>query len=93
MQEPLTPEQEAEAQQLTQLLAKLAQEDLLQMARAIVSAPKGQLFGATEFKVRDLALQLAARVYQQHLGQKKRLRRIQPDLPPLPAGRRLPRGA
>jgi F420-0:gamma-glutamyl ligase len=71
MQEPLTPEQEAEAQQLTQLLAKLAQEDLLQMARAIVSAPKGQLFGATEFKVRDLALQLAARVYQQHLGQKK----------------------
>lgn len=71
MQEPLPADQEVEAQQLARAFAEVAQGDLLQMARTVVSAPKGQLFGATEFKVRDLALHLAAQLYQQHLEQKK----------------------
>ena len=93
MQEQLTPEQEAEARQLARELAEAAQGDFLQLARTLIAAPKGQLFGATEFKVRDIVLRMAAQIYQQRLGQKKRLRRVQPDLPALPAGRGLPRRA
>jgi hypothetical protein len=71
MQEPLPAEQEAEVQRLAREMAEAAQGDFLQLARTLVTAPKGQLFGATEFKVRDIVLRMAAQIYQQHLGQKK----------------------
>jgi hypothetical protein len=71
MKESLSAAQEAEAQQLAQAIAQAAHDDLLAIARALVAADNASLFGATEFKVRDLALRVAAKAYQQHLGPKK----------------------
>jgi len=71
MQEPLTPEQEAQAQQLARALAEAAQEDFLHMARTLVAKGAGELFGDTEFEIRDAALRLASRAYEQRLAQKK----------------------
>ena len=71
MQGPLSPDQEAEAQQLAQAIAAAAHEELLQIARALVASDRATLFGATEFRVRDLVLGVAAKAYQQHLAQKK----------------------
>jgi hypothetical protein len=68
---PLPPDQEARARQLAGAIAQASQDDLLQIARALVASDTASLFGATEFKVRDLALGVAAKAYQQHLAQKK----------------------
>jgi hypothetical protein len=43
----------------------------LQVARTLVAAKTATLFGATEFKVRDLFLRAAAKAYEQHLAEKK----------------------
>jgi hypothetical protein len=71
MPEPLSPAQEAEAQQLAQAITLAAQDELLQVARLLVGSSNATLFGATEFQVRDLILRVAAKAYQEHLTQKK----------------------
>jgi len=71
MKESLPPAQEAQAQELAAALAEAAQEDLLAIARDLVACDDDALFGETEFRVRDLALALAAKAYQQHLAGKK----------------------
>ena len=71
MQEKLTAEQEAQAQELARALVEAAQEDLLRMARTLVAKGDADLFGDTEFEIRDAALRLAARAYEQRLAQKK----------------------
>lgn len=71
MKESLTPAQEEQAQKLAQSLAKAAYDDLLRMARTLVATDNASLFGDTEFTVRDLSHDIAAKAYQQHLEQKK----------------------
>jgi hypothetical protein len=41
------------------------------MARALVASDTASLFGDTEFTVRDISHDIAAKAYQQHLEQKK----------------------
>ena len=72
MKESLSAAQEAEAQQqLVQAIAEAAHDELLQSARTLVATEPASLFGATEFTIRDLILQVAAKAYQQHLEPKK----------------------
>jgi hypothetical protein len=49
----LTPEQEAEAQRLADLIAQKARQEALHIARLLVSKADHDLLGATEFEVRD----------------------------------------
>jgi hypothetical protein len=60
----LTPEQEAEALLLAERMHAASKDDFLQLARLLVAKPDSQLFGATEFQVRDRALHLAAGAFQ-----------------------------
>jgi len=71
MKEALPAAQEAQARQLAQEIADLAQDELLQVARTLVAANDASLFGDNEFKVRDLIHQVAAKAYQQRLARKK----------------------
>jgi len=71
MPETLTAAQEAEAQLLAQRIAQAAEQELLQVARTLVGSNTATLFGATEFKVRDLILRVAAKAFEEHLAQKK----------------------
>ena len=64
-------EQDVATQELLDELAQLAQEELLEMERLLAEADPASLFGDTEFKVRDLALKLAAKLYHRRLAQKK----------------------
>jgi len=68
---PLTPEQEAQAQALVQRLRAEADDELLALARLLVSKPEHELFGQTEFQVRDLVHRLGAKAYEIHLAEKK----------------------
>jgi hypothetical protein len=67
----LSPEQEAQAQQLAQALREAADEELLAIARTLVGTEDSTLFGDTEFALRDLVHRIGAKAYQTFLAQKK----------------------
>lgn len=70
--QPLRPEQEAQAQALVARLRPHVEEDLLALARLLVSKDDRELFGDTEFQVRDLVHRLGAKAFTTHLAGKKR---------------------
>jgi hypothetical protein len=67
----LTPEQEAQAQQLVQHLQHAVADDLLHLARTLVAQDEPHRFGETEVQVRDLVLRVGAKAYDALLAQKK----------------------
>lgn len=64
-------EREAEAQVLAQRLRELADEEFVEIARLLVSKPERQIFGDTEFELRDIVLRMGAKALEEHLHQKK----------------------
>jgi hypothetical protein len=80
---PLSPEHEANAKVLAQAIREATTAEIDERARTLVGTDDAHLFGENEFKVRELAHKIAAKAFEQHLGQKKRLPRRQRDLPPL----------
>ena len=68
----LTPEQEAEAQRLADLIGHKAREEALRMARILASKPDAQLLGATEFEIRDRAHALAAQAIETAVNLRKK---------------------
>lgn len=67
----LSAAKEAEAQALAQRIRELADEELLQMARLLVGKPDREIFGDTEFQLRDILLKVGAKALEEHLRQKK----------------------
>jgi hypothetical protein len=68
----LTPEQQAEAQRLYQLLRQAADDDLRGLAELLASKADSQLLGATEFEVRDRVHRLGATALQAALDGRKK---------------------
>src|SRR3954447_21013489 len=79
----LTPEQHERAQILAEEGLRAAQDEIRQMAELLASQPDGQLLGATEFRVRDLAHKATARMIQAEIEyrQKKVTRAPAPPVP------------
>lgn len=63
----LTPEQEAHAQELAEVVLKAMEQDVLQMTRLLASKPDPEVLGQTEFQVRDILHQIGAKVFQAEL--------------------------
>ena len=68
----LTPEQEAEARRLAETVALKTKDELLQLARLLVSKRDDQIFGETEFQVRDLVHQIGARAIETAVNERKK---------------------
>jgi hypothetical protein len=68
----LTPEQEAEAQRLADSIAVKTKEELLQITRLLVSKQDHELFGETEFEVRDLVHKIGARAIETAVNERKK---------------------
>jgi len=68
----LTPEQEAEAQRLADAITAKTKEEVLRMARLLVSRQDDQLFGETEFEVRDLVHKVGARAIETAVNERKK---------------------
>jgi hypothetical protein len=69
----LTPEQEAEALRLAELIAQKAREEALHMARLLVAKADHELLGAAEFEIRDRVHRIGAHALEAALaGRKKR---------------------
>src|SRR5947209_864588 len=64
MQDKRSNDQDVTDHQLAAELAQLIEDELLDMVRTLDDATPATLFGQTEFKIRDLALQIAAKAYQ-----------------------------
>jgi len=73
MSEPkLTPEQEAEAQRLADIIAQKAKGEALVMARLLVSKADHELLGATEFEIRDRVHKIGAHALETAVNQRKK---------------------
>ena len=68
----LTPEQEAEAQRLRELLAEAFVAEAEHLARLLASKSDAQLLGRTEFEVRDAVHRLGAKAIQTALQERKK---------------------
>jgi hypothetical protein len=68
---PLSPEREAEAQQLLLTLRSALDSELLDIARTLVATDESSLFGQTEFDIRDILLKAGSKAYHSFLSQKK----------------------
>jgi hypothetical protein len=68
---PLTPQQEALAQELADAIRRGTDDLITQIARTLAATTDATLFGDTELRLRDIALLIAARAYELHLRDKK----------------------
>jgi hypothetical protein len=68
----LTPEQQAEADRIYQILRERTDADLRQLAELLASKPDHQLLGATEFEVRDRVHRIGAEALSTALAQRKK---------------------
>ena len=62
---------------------QLVEQEIADLARLLVSKSENELFGETEFQVRDLVLRVGVKAFQEHLREKKRLSRLLGRLPGL----------
>ena len=67
----LSAEQEAEAQALAERIRELTEEEFVLIARVLVSKSERDIFGDTEFEVRDILIRAGAKAFEEHLSQKK----------------------
>jgi hypothetical protein len=67
----LSEEQEQEAKLLETRIRFAVEQEISDLARLLVSKSEDDLFGETEFQVRDLVLRFGAKAFEEHLRQKK----------------------
>jgi hypothetical protein len=69
--QPLSAELEAQAQELVARLRPRADEELLALARLLISKEDKDIFGETEFQARDIVHRIGAQAFEAHLTEKK----------------------
>jgi hypothetical protein len=68
----LPEDQARRAEQIFNSLTASAEHDLRAVAELLATKPDSQLFGATEFQLRDLVLRIGAKALQTAAEQRKR---------------------
>ena len=68
----LTREQEAEAERILDVVAGAARAEIHQMARLLASKSNQELFGATEFQIREIVHGIGARAIEAALEERKK---------------------
>jgi hypothetical protein len=72
----LNEEQEAESQRIYERLRGAFDEELKTIARFMASKPNDQLFGQTEFELRDRVHELGARVLETAADERQKKGRV-----------------
>jgi hypothetical protein len=67
----LSEEQEREAKLLEAKIRVAVEQEIAALARLLVSKSENEVFGETEFQVRDLVLRVGVKAFQEHLREKK----------------------
>jgi pyruvate/2-oxoglutarate dehydrogenase complex dihydrolipoamide dehydrogenase (E3) component len=68
----LTPEQQAEAQRIAEILMETARREVQDIAELLVSKPDHQILGKTEFEVRDRVHKIGAKALETALNERKK---------------------
>jgi len=68
---PLTPEKQAEINDLARAIREAIDTELNELAANLATTDDAHLFGDNEFKIRALAHKIAATAVEQRLAQKK----------------------
>lgn len=68
---PLSADKAAEVKALAQAIRQATEAEINELARLLVDTDDTHPFGPTEFQLRDLAHQIAAKALTQHLARKK----------------------
>ena len=69
---PLTPEQAEEAERIYESLRQAVESDLHSLAESLASKPDRQIFGQTEFEVRDRVHKIGAKAIETALNERKK---------------------
>jgi predicted trehalose synthase len=69
---PVSPERQAEIADLEEAIRQAIGAEIGELAANLADADDAHLFGANEFKIRAIALKIAAKAYEQHLTRKKK---------------------
>jgi parvulin-like peptidyl-prolyl isomerase len=80
MSDSLTTDQEAEAKELEAKIRRVVDQEIISLARLLVSKSDRDLFGQTEFHVRDLLLRAGAKAYEEYLREKKTATKARPSI-------------
>ena len=89
MDTDLTPDQEAEARRIFEVLKQSTEADLMGLARLLASKADRDLLGATEFEVRGRVHRIGAKALENALaGRKKGATTAPPGAARTAAGRR-----
>jgi len=67
----LSSEQEREAKVLEERIRVAIDQEVSSLARLLAGKDDKELFGKTEFEVRDLVLKIGAKAYEERLREKK----------------------
>jgi hypothetical protein len=68
----LTPEQQAEAQRIAEILLEASREEIQTIAELLASKPDHKLLGKTEFEVRDRVHKIGAKAIETALNERKK---------------------
>jgi Family of unknown function (DUF6444) len=68
----LTPEQQAEAQRISEILMETARREVQDIAELLAAKPDHQLLGKTEFEVRDRVHKIGAKALETALNERKK---------------------
>ena len=68
----LTTEQESEAERIVDVVIGAARSEIRQMARMLASKPNAELFGATEFRIRETVHGIGIRAVEAALEERKK---------------------
>jgi hypothetical protein len=68
----LTPEQQAEAERITEILMETARREVQDIAELLASKQDHQILGKTEFEVRDRVHKIGAKAIETALNERKK---------------------
>jgi hypothetical protein len=88
MDTDLTPDQEAESRRIYESLKRTTDADLMALARLLAAKADGDIFGATEFQVRDAVHRIGALAVETALAGRKKGGTTAPADPAPAAARR-----
>ena len=68
---PVSPEKQAEIEDLERAIREAVDAEIAELAANLATTDDAHLFGQNEFRIRALALKIAAKAVEQHLARKK----------------------
>ena len=68
---PVSPQKQAEIDDLERAIHEAVEAEIEELATNLATTDDAHLFGANEFRIRAIALRIAARALEQHLARKK----------------------